>query len=68
MPGSIYIYTLAGLLNMVLLSGCTRLQPWERGVLAKPRMALTTNADQAALKTHLEISREAASGGGCGCN
>ena len=62
------------LLCMALLSGCTPLHPWQRGNLAKPHMALTTNAGQAALKNHLEISREAASGGGnasgggCGCN
>jgi hypothetical protein len=62
------------LLGVTLLSGCAPLQPWERGNLAKPHMALTPNPGQAALKTHLQLSREAASGGGaaagggCGCN
>lgn len=69
-----YLYAARSLLCVVLLSGCAPLHPWERGNLAKPHMALTTNAGQAALKTHLELSREAASGGGvasgggCGCN
>ena len=62
------------LLCLLMLSACAPLHPWERGNLAKPHMALTTNAGQAALKAHLELSREAASGGGaaagggCGCN
>ena len=65
---------LATLLGALLLSGCAPLHPWERGNLAKPQMALTPNPGQAALKGHLEMSREAASGGGaaagggCGCN
>ncbi len=66
--------TLLVVLGVTLLSGCAPLQPWERGNLAKPHMALTPNAGQAAMKTHLQLSREAASGGGaaagggCGCN
>ena len=66
--------TLLVVLGVTLLSGCAPLQPWERGNLAKPHMALTPNPGQAALKTHLQLSREAASGGGaaagggCGCN
>ena len=65
---------LALALLLPLASGCAPLKPWERGNLAKPHMALTTNAGQAAMRTHMEISREAASGGdtasggGCGCN
>ncbi len=65
---------LAVALLVLAASGCTPLKPWERGNLAKPHMALTTNAGQAAMRTHMEISREAASGGngasggGCGCN
>lgn len=57
-----------------LLGACTTVSPWERGTLAKPHMALTPNPGQSALRSHLEISREAASGGGtaagggCGCN
>ncbi len=66
--------TLLVVLGVTLLSGCAPLQPWERGNLAKPHMALTPNPGQAAMKTHLQLSREAASGGGaaagggCGCN
>jgi len=54
--------------------GCTPLAPWERGTLAKPAMALDPNPAQSAMRTHVRISREAASGGeatsggGCGCN
>ncbi len=65
---------LATLLLMMCVSACTAVQPWERGTLAKPHMALTPNPGQTAMRTHMEVSREAASGGngsnggGCGCN
>lgn len=54
--------------------GCAGVQPWERGNLAKPQMALDTNPTNSAMRTHAYVSREAASGGdsaeggGCGCN
>jgi len=54
------------------LSGCA-VQPWERGTLAKPHMALEPHPMQSSLKSHNYQSREAssgggaASGGGCGC-
>ena len=57
-----------------VLSGCTTVQPWERGNLAKPQMALDPYPLQSALRAHNYSSREAASaaanaqGGGCGCN
>lgn len=55
------------------LSNCTTVEPWQRGNLAKPHMALDPNPLQSSLRTHLYNSREAASGGsstnggGCGC-
>ncbi|HEV2561863.1 MAG TPA: DUF4266 domain-containing protein [Rhizomicrobium sp.] len=54
--------------------GCADVQPWERGDLAKPQMALNPNPTNSAMRTHAYVSREAASGGdsaeggGCGCN
>jgi Domain of unknown function (DUF4266) len=57
----------------ILLIGCTSVQPWERGNLAKPHMALEPNPSQTALRAHNYGSREAtaggnaAQGGGCGC-
>jgi hypothetical protein len=59
---------------LLAAAGCTPLAPWERGTLAKPAMALDPNSAQSAMRTHVRISREAASGGGatsgggCGCN
>ncbi len=53
--------------------GCTAVQPWERGVLARPQMALAPHPMRAALRAHVQTSREAApppgpaDGGGCGC-
>jgi len=57
-----------------MCAGCADVQPWERGNLAKPHMALNPDPVHAALRTHKFASREAASGGGnaegggCGCN
>jgi Domain of unknown function (DUF4266) len=57
-----------------LLIGCAPVQPWERGNLAKPQMALDPYPLQSALRSHNYGSREAAAGGnaaqgggGCGC-
>lgn len=53
--------------------GCADVQPWERGNLAKPQMALDPTPLQSALRAHNYGSREAgassnaAQGGGCGC-
>jgi hypothetical protein len=56
------------------VSGCTGVQPWERGTLAEPQMALDPYPEQSMYREHNYISREASSGGGsakgggCGCN
>jgi len=62
------------LLTLVLvLNACSPVQPWERGNLAKPQMALDPYPLQSALRAHNYGSREAAAGsnaaqgGGCGC-
>ncbi len=67
------------LLFMPLLSsvlGCSSLgvQPWERDLLAKNEMALTSSPIDTMLDDHIYFSKEASSGGksfgggGCGCN
>lgn len=55
------------------LCACTTLEPWQRGTLAQPAMALDPHPLQSAARNHDRLSREAAagggtrSGGGCGC-
>lgn len=55
------------------LGGCTVVEAWERGTLAKPQMAIEPLPMQSALRAHVRSSREAAiaggasEGGGCGC-
>jgi len=57
-------------------SGCSSLgvEPWERDLLAKDEMALTSSPIDSALDDHIYFSKEASSGGkgfgggGCGCN
>ncbi len=61
---------------VVSLCACTSLgvEPWERDLLAKKEMALTSSPVDAALDDHIYFSKEASSGGksfgggGCGCN
>jgi len=63
-------------ISIMALSGCSSLgvQPWERDLLAKKEMALTSSPIDAALDDHIYFSKEATSGGrsfgggGCGCN
>lgn len=64
------------LMMLLLASGCTSMgvEPWERDVLAKDEMQLTTDEIEAATDDHIYFSKEASSGGrgfgggGCGCN
>ncbi len=59
-----------------LLQGCASVgvQPWQRGLLAKPEMALNGDPLTQAFDDHIYFSKEAISGGrsfaggGCGCN
>ena len=61
---------------VTLTSGCSSLgvEPWERDLLAKEQMALTSAPIDSALDDHIYFSKEASSGGksfgggGCGCN
>jgi hypothetical protein len=68
---------LATALTLALLSaGCSSMgvEPWDRDVLAKAEMQLTTDPLEAATDDHIYFSKEASSGGrgfgggGCGCN
>jgi len=61
---------------LINLTACANLgvEPWERDLLAKKEMALTSSPVDAALDDHIYFSKEASSGGksfgggGCGCN
>lgn len=69
-----FLTLLCGLCMMGTLSGCANVAAWERGVLAKPQMALDPNPLQTGTRMHNYGSREAGAsanseggGGGCGC-
>jgi len=59
-----------------IVSGCASLgvEPWERDLLAKKEMALTSSPVDSVFDDHIYFSKEASSGGkgfgggGCGCN
>jgi len=63
-------------LTVLLGTGCTTIgvEPWERDVLARDEMQLTSDPIEAATDDHIYFSKEASSGGrgfgggGCGCN
>lgn len=67
---------ISALSAVILTSGCSNLgvQPWERDLLAKKEMALTSSPIDSAFDDHIYFSKEASSGGkgfgggGCGCN
>ena len=56
------------------LAACSTVQPWERDVLARPSMQLSTSPVLDAIDDHIYFSKEASTGGrafgggGCGCN
>ena len=78
MPSSrhwpIKLQAAAFLAALTVLSGCSAVQPWERGRLAQPGMGLDADMLLSAMDEHVYSSKEAASGGigpaggGCGCN
>lgn len=60
-----------------LLGGCGavgQVEPWEKGILAKPEMSFEGDRLDSNFTEHTYNSKEAASGGagvgggGCGCN
>jgi hypothetical protein len=62
---------------IVTLAGCSsmpKVQPWEKGNLAKPEMAFDPDVLDTRFMDHIYFSKEGASGGagvgggGCGCN
>lgn len=66
-----------GICLTVVLAGCAPLsevQPWEKGMMAKPYMLLDDDPLEQKLTQHIYFSKESASGGsgvgggGCGCN
>jgi len=59
---------------IALLSGCATVKPWDRDLLAQPKMSFTPSPLETAIDEHIYFSKEgsaggmAAGGGGCGCN
>ena len=60
--------------GVFLISGCSSVDPWERGNLAKPEMQIGSDPVDDLLLEQVFYSKEASSGGvgaaggGCGCN
>jgi hypothetical protein len=56
------------------VSGCARVNPWERDLLSRPAMKFDSEQDESVLDHTFYNAREGAAGGfesgggGCGCN
>jgi hypothetical protein len=61
-------------LGLAGASGCARVKPYERELLAKPTMNFQPDPHENVLDNHMLEAREGAiggygsAGGGCGCN
>lgn len=72
--------SLVALLSALFVAGCATVEPWQRGALAEPRMAVDVDADDASLVSSRRRVQEegnvpaaggaagTAGGGGCGCH
>jgi hypothetical protein len=58
----------------VVATGCAKVKPYERELLAKPMMLFQADPHEDVLDNHMIEAREGAvggygsAGGGCGCN
>lgn len=68
------LFVLFALLAASTFTGCTHVQPWQRGKLASYEMRPDRDPLATMAAEHVYFSREAATGGrgvgggGCGCN
>jgi hypothetical protein len=64
----------SAVLALFALAGCATVQPWERGTLAKPVMAIDDPVHETTQKLRTYSAKEGGAaatgvgGGGCGCN
>ena len=65
---------ISAVLALAALAGCTTVQPWERGTLAKPVMTVDPPPQEQTQKLRTYGAKEGGAaatgvgGGGCGCN
>ena len=65
---------LAAAVALLIGAGCAPVKPWQRELLAKPKMQLDPDPEATLLEQHVYEYREGsaggygAGGGGCGCN
>jgi hypothetical protein len=64
----------AALIALPGLAGCASVRPWDRDLMADPRMRFNPCPMLRAIDDHIYFSKEASTGGqdvgggGCGCN
>ncbi len=68
------IYAVLFTIALVCGCGCAKVEPWQKGTLAKQHMAFDPDPLEAKFRQHVYQSKEGSSGGygvsggGCGCN
>jgi hypothetical protein len=68
------VFRLMIALALLLIAGCSSVQPWDRDLLAEKKMSFIPSPMLLAIDEHIYFSKEAsmggidAGGGGCGCN
>jgi hypothetical protein len=70
------LLTCAAALLLLCAGGCatTSVKPWDRDLLAQPKMRLVPHPMEHAIDEHIYFSKEGSTGGadvgggGCGCN
>jgi hypothetical protein len=68
------LLVLVALPSLLAATGCVRVKPYERELLAKPTMTFQPDPHEDVLDLHMLEAREGAAGGygsaggGCGCN
>jgi hypothetical protein len=70
------LIAMTGALLLLCASGCatTSVKPWDRDLLAQPKMRLVPHPMEHAIDEHIYFSKEGSTGGsdvgggGCGCN
>ena len=74
MTALIFLKMTALIFLVTVGSGCVRVKPYERELLAKPTMTFQPDPHEDVLDNHMLEAREGAAGGygsaggGCGCN
>ncbi len=73
-PARWLVRSLLALMAVLAAGACTMVRPWDRDLLAEPKMSLNPSPMVHSIDEHIYFSKEGSTGGddvgggGCGCN